>query len=338
MNIHTIEKHNSLKRANNKISVRPYVNGKENMGLEKYDMVLFEGVVHEEPLACLLQNGIKRYITGLNEFAPEVKNLPEEEREAKIKQIRETVAQLEKELASNVIDPKDQDFWNKVQLLKPNNDQFWGKIVMRFGNDPIFLDPTKDPYDLIKLRAIEAGGFSLCAKSLEDARALGNKKFYLDKFEETVGVKTELKKLRNKALAELQKLFDKNTDKLFLICKVIDANPVQYTKNTPNDVLYDNMDAYINGESTDKNKKRTAQEFLNVSSLDMETLKLRALVKDGTWYKVLITRPDGYIYHASSNAMLGKTSSDVVEYLKNPLNEEILSNLTKSVEQYWYNG
>jgi hypothetical protein len=40
MDVNIIEKHNSLKRVNNKISVRPYVNGKENMGLEKYDMVL----------------------------------------------------------------------------------------------------------------------------------------------------------------------------------------------------------------------------------------------------------------------------------------------------------
>lgn len=338
MDVNIIEKHNSLKRGNNKISVRPYVSGKDNMGLENYDMVLFEGVIHEEPLACLLQNGIKRYITGLNEFAPEVKNLPEDERKAKIKHIRETVSQLEKELASNVVDPKDSDFWNKIQLLKPNNDQFWGKIIMRFGNDPIFLDPLSDPYDLIKLKAIEAGGFSLCAKSLEDARESGKKKFYLDKYEETAGVKTQIKKLRNKALAELQKLFDKNSDKLYLVCKVVDANSVQYKKNTPLDILYDNMDSYINGQSVDKNKKRTAQEFLNVSKLDMETLRLRAIIKDATFYKVLATKPDGYIYHLKSHTMLGRTPSDVVEFLKNPLNEDVLKELTSSVENYWYNG
>ena len=338
MDVSIIEKHNSLKRGNNKISVKPYVDGHENMGLEQYDMVLFEGVVHEEPLACLLQNGIKRYLTGLNEFAPEIKNLSEDEREAKVKQIRETVAQLEKELASNVVDPKDPDFWNKVELLKPNNDDFWGKIIMRFGNEPVFLDPAKDPYDLIKLRAIEAGGFSLVAKSLEDARNIGNKKFYLDKYEETAGIKTEVKKIRNKALAELQKLFDKNSDKLFLVCKVIDANSVQYKKNTPLDILYDNMDSYINGESDDKNKRRAAKEFLSISKLDMETLKLRALVKDANYYKVLATKPDGYIYHLKSSTMLGKTPSDIVEYLKNPLNEDVLKDLTTNVENYWYNG
>ena len=33
--------------------------------------------------------------------------------------------------------------------------------------------------------------------------------------------------------------------------------------------------------------------------------------------------------------MLGKNASDVVEYLKNPLNEEILTDITKNVEKLW---
>jgi hypothetical protein len=33
--------------------------------------------------------------------------------------------------------------------------------------------------------------------------------------------------------------------------------------------------------------------------------------------------------------MLGKNASDVVEYLKNPLNEEVLTDITKTVEKYW---
>jgi hypothetical protein len=71
-------------------------------------MVLFEGIFHEEQIICLENNGIKRYVTGLNEFAPEIKNLPEEEKEAVIKDIRNTVAQLEKELIANVVRNKLQ--------------------------------------------------------------------------------------------------------------------------------------------------------------------------------------------------------------------------------------
>jgi hypothetical protein len=334
-NITVVEKDRTQKRSSS-VSIRPYINSTiSNMGLEKWDMAVFEGVVHEEVIACLEYNGIKRYVTGLNEFSPDVKSLPEEERLAVVKEISATVAQLEKELASNVIDPKDEEFWNKVKLLKPDNSEFWEKIVLRMGNDPVFLDPTIDPYDLIKLRAIEAGGFSLVAKSLDNARSSANHKFYLDKYEETISIKTEVKKLRNKALAELQKLYDKNANKLFLICKVIDSNSTQYRKSTPNDVLYDNMDKFINGETVETDKKKTASRFLEISALDMETLKLRAIVKDANFYKVIATRGDGNIYHMKSSSMLGKTPTEIVEHLKNPLNEDILLDVTRNVEQHW---
>jgi hypothetical protein len=307
-----------------------------NMGLEKYQMALFEGVFHEESLACLEYNGIRRYVSGLNEFAPEIKLMNPDDAEAAIKDIRKTVAQLEKELAANVLDVNDDQFWSKVKLLRPDNDEFWSKITMRFGNEPVYLDPVGDPYDLIKLRAIEAGGFSIVAKSLEVARnASVPYKFYLDKYEETASIRTEVKKLRNKALSELQKLFDKNANKLFYVCKVIDANSTQYKKSTPLDVMYENMDGYINGDTVDRDKRKTAGKFIEIAALDMETLKLRAIVKDANFYKLISTRGDGYIYHLKSGTMLGKNPSDVVMFLKNPLNDEILSELTLTTEQYW---
>ena len=331
-----IDKHQSLKR-NSSLTIRPFVdNTHDNMGLEKYQMVLFEGVFHEEQIICLENNGIKRYITGLNEFAPEIKNMSPDDRDAAIKDIRNTVEQLERELASNVIDVNDPEFWNKVKLLRPDNDDFWGKIVMRFGNDPVYLDPANDPYDLVKLRAIEHGGFSIVAKSLEHARKEAPRyKFYLDRYEETASIKTELKKIKNKAFAELQKMFDKNINKLFYVCKVIDANSTQYKKSTPLDVLYDNMDKFISGETEDRNKRLTAQKFLDVSALDMETLKLRAVIKDANFYKLIATRGDGNIYHMKSGAMLGKNPSDILLYLKNPLNEEILLDVITNTEKYW---
>jgi len=330
-----VEKYQQNKRSS--IAIRPFFEqNASNMGLEQYGLSLFDGAYHEEQLACLEINGIKRYVTGLNEYAPEIKNLDPEEQEAKIRQIRMIVSQLEKELASNIVDPKDSEFWNKVKLLRPDNGEFWDRVKVVCGNEPVFLEPDKDPYDLIRLLAIEAGGFSIVAKSYDDARKMSvPPKFYLDKLENTVSTKTEVKKLRNKALAELQKLFDKNTNKLFYVAKVVDINSSQYKKSTPNDVLYDNMDKYINGESVDKDKKRTAEKFSEVANLDMETLKLRAMVKDATFYKILSARADGFIYHMETVTMLGKTPSDVVEYLKNPLNEQILLNIQSKIETYW---
>ena len=37
----------------------------------------------------------------------------------------------------------------------------------------------------------------------------------------------------------------------------------------------------------------------------------------------------------ASTTMMGRNLLDVVEYLKNPLNEEILLDLTKKIEKHW---
>lgn len=320
------------------ISVRPYFDAKiSNLGLEKYGMSLFEGVAHDEQLALIERNGIKRYLTGLNEFAPEVKLIEDKEkREAKIREIRTVVAQLEKELAANVIEIDDKDFWTKVILLRPNNDEFWGQINMRCGNQPVPLDPQRDPYDMVKLYAIEAGGFSMIAPSYEAARAMPvAPKFYLDKQLETISTKTELTKLRNKALSELTKLFDTNQNKLFYVAKAVDGNSVQYKKSTPNDIIYDNMDRYITGQGVETQLHRAAKSFIDACELDMETLKIKALVKDATFYKIIALKSDGFIYHVDSSAMLGRNVSDCIEFLKNPLNDTVLMDITKKCEGYW---
>lgn len=327
---------------NGVVTIRPYFDPNvENMGLEKYGLSLWEGVFHEEQLAMVEINGIRRYVTGLNENAPEIKLLPEDLRTAKTKEIRRIIAQLERDLNTNPIskklidEPDGVEFYKQVKMMRPDNDDLWSKITLRLGNDPMTLDPNV-PYDLIKICAIEAGGFSLIAKSFEDARTRSvPPKFYLDKYEETASTVTEVKKLKNRALSELQTLFDENTTKMFYVAKVVDANSIQYKKNTPNDVIYDNLDKYINGEGIERSQKRASNTFLEAARQDMETLKLRAIIKDATWLKYIALKGDGFIYHMKSGEMLGRTAHDVLEFLKNPLHDQILTTLMSDVERMW---
>ena len=322
------------------ISVKPFIQGdQENMGLENYNLALFPNTFHEESIACLEQNGIKRYITGLNEFAPEIKAIKDVSlREAIIKDIRETVAILERDLATNEIDPSpdNKNFWKEVTMIRPDNAELWDQISIRCGNEPLYLNPKENPYDLIKVKAIEAGGFSICAKSYEDATNMSRPcKFYLDKYIDTVATRTEGKKLRNRALSALDTLYNKNPKKLLYVCKVVDAYSAQYKSSTPNDAMYENMDAFINGDGVEKNKLRAAETFTNAVELDMETLKLKCIVKDASFYKFIAPKADGMIYHLEQVAVMGRNVSDVIEFLKNPLNESILEDLQEKVEKYW---
>jgi len=321
------------------ISIRPYVNGEsENMGLENYGYVIFPGTAQEEQLAAIERNGRVRYITGLDEYAPEVQNMDDPEKKAAvIKNIRAMVAEIEKSIATNVItDLEDPEFWNKVEVMKPNNTQFFEKITIRCTNEHQYLNPKKDVYDLIKLMAIEAGGFDIVAKSWEDAQSRAvPPKFYLDKEIDTISTRTEYKKLRNRATGMLEELFHKNPKKLLYVTKVVDTYSAKYKNATPIDTLYDQMDEWIQGNGAEQNKSRAAQLFINSAELDMETLKLKALVKDASFYKFLAPKPDGMIYHTKSSAMLGRNVADVVEYLKSPMHEDILNQLLAEVEYYW---
>ena len=325
------EKTNAVK--DGAIAIRAYFNpDTDNMGLEKYSMTLHEGAFHSESIAALERNGIVRYITGLNEFAPEVKTLPEAEKKAKIKEIRKHVAELEKELATNVIDVDDPEFWSKVEVCKPNNGDFWNKITIKAGNDPVFIDPKVDPYDRIKLLAIKAGGFSMIAPNLEVAKKSGKYKFYLDEVLETASTRTKDSKLRNKALGVLSNLYDEDKIRLMHVVKILTFNSALYTPSTPLDVLYEDADGYINGHGRESNTIQAAKNFIDAAKLDTETLMMHSMVKDALAFNILTTKTDGYIYEKKSGTKIETTREGVVEFLKNPVNDEMLMDIKQNVE------
>ena len=375
-----------------KVSIRPYISGAPNAGLEKYDLVIAEGAQHKEYLAFVEQNGVKRYLTGLNELAPEVQRITDKEKkEAVILDIRKTVVFLENSIAANyeltekdiheyemVDEMKEVDEVNdkgektgetifkptgkKKEVVKGFSDKFWGKVTMfisqgpdkfdnqkqreriptywdsvevKCGNKPTELDP-KNPHDLIMIYAIRAGAFESVAPSLEAARtSMNSPKFYLDNEIETAGIKTELKKLRNKAGSLLQKLYEKDTIKLFYVTKLAAANSLSYRKNTSIDIMYNDCDMYINGETVEKNKKLTAQKFIDFAEGDLKDLRVQAIVRDSTEMQLMTYKTDGQLYYNKTGTPMGKGLMDVVTFLANPMNKEILDSISEQVEAEW---
>ena len=150
------------------LAIRCYVNpGIDNMGLEQYGLSLFEGASQIEPLGFIEKNGIKRFLTGLNENAPEVLAIPAgQERDAVIKDIRETASKVHKMLTGeDPIDPsaKNKDFWKECKMLAPTNEEFWGKDIPYQEGFTIELDASgkyldmNNPMDILLERAIKAG-------------------------------------------------------------------------------------------------------------------------------------------------------------------------------------
>jgi len=320
------------------ITIKPFFEkGKQNMGLEDSEMVIHDGVYHTEQLACLELNGIKRYVTGLNEFAPEIKRIKDlEVKKAKIIAIRTIVARLEENMAANTIDIDDVDFWKKVVIMSPNNSELWNKIELKAGNETVYLDPVANDFDLITICAIEAGGFDMCAKSYEDALSMAKpKKFFLDRNESTVAVKNVHRKLKNKALSTLQILSDSDTTKMLYILKSLEIGSAQFKKSTPSDIIYGLLDDYINGKGSEKTVKQAAIKFNEEAEVTSGELRLKCILKDASYYKYVFGTADGHIKHKSSGILLGRNMAEALEFIKDPVNEDILDTMVTDVEIEW---
>jgi hypothetical protein len=316
--------------------VIPYLDGKSsNFGLAEYKEVIAPTAVRTEYLACLEVNGVPRYLTGLDEYAPEVQRIEDKKKkDAVIKEIREKVAFLERALIANPIDIKDEKFWEKVKVVHPTNYKFWEGIYIAVSNEPLFLD-YDDPNQLILLCAIKAGGFSDIASSFDDARMSPiSPKFYLDEETSTAMAKNEVTRLKNKAKASLEDLMAAGGKKLFFVTKNIDSNSYRYTNATSSDVMYAFLDEYIDGKGQ-FNAKQASINFNKALEMSQEDLMLRAVIADASFHKIINRKADQRLYHHKSDTMVGGNVEDVVEYLKNPLNSKVADQLIKEVELRW---
>jgi hypothetical protein len=324
-------------------NIKPYVPQVENMGLEELGLSLFPGVVQMEPLGFIEKNGVRRYLTGLNEDAPEIRSLPDEKRAAAIKDIRETVAKLNKMLlGGDEVDPslKNKDFWKQCALLAPTNDSFYGEdkpypegFTLALDSNGMSLDLT-NPSDIIIERAIRAGGYAcLIAGSLEEAQKKSvAPKFYLEKYDTTIQTGAALRETVNAAKAKLNHLKATNVDQLFLIAKNYDPHPIEYKKSTPVDVVYTNLDRAIDGELWEKSKYRAAETFLKICEMSNEELYIRSIINIAKSYRFIDQKNDGFYYFLELGTILGRTLEEAYLYLKNGINEDILTKLQKKVD------
>lgn len=341
-----------------RISIKPYVSGEENMGLEKTNEVLFPGIRQEDRLGCKAENGYITYFTGLDENAPEVQKLQDTQRLAKIKSIREVVAYLENSIGNNFevrvdncmenFGTKNDEFWKNVNIFKSSGpdkfDQkgirvptYWDSVKLELTNDDKQLDKS-NAHDLVIYYAIQAGGLSMVAPSLQKAiDSQGAYKWYLDQPEETADIRTEQKVLRNQAGGHLEAMRINNEGRLFLMCKTLAVqNSAWYRRGGPNytpvKAQYEDLSEYIDGRKGD-NATIAVGKFLETYDMPIDILTRKAVLKDATELHLIEFKGDGRLYY--KNECIGKTLEDAIEYLNNPMNESAWVSLRNKVEEEW---
>lgn len=343
-------------------SIRPFVSGRPNFGLERYNMVVADGCRHRVGISVMGIDRIKTYITGLNELSSDMQKLKElgktdkekkEEYEAKVLEIRRIVARAERELTANykvnpdTVTVDDAEFWQNVltfsSVVPDKFDEkgvriptYWDDIFLELDNHGHVLD-ARNISDLLLIKAIEAGGFALIAPSYEEAVESGRYKFYLDKRVASSKVKVSGRKTRDQAASELLKL-SKDFNKMFYVTKLVSLDSMYYKSGgnvTPGDVLYDDCGKFLDGEGSIKSKEKAAEKFLEVCKMDMEELRLRCMVQDGSASRYISYKADGIMYYLKSNAPIGKTVADAISYLKDPNNADVYKQLAEQCNKDW---
>lgn len=342
-----------------KFSVKPFKDGGDDgTGFKKYGMVIHDNTCHRSTPLCRVDGRIKTYTTGLNEDAPEVQDLPIEKREAKIKAIRQLVARAEREIAGNYnINPedpnieKDNSFWIKVTTFKSvvpdifdnkgiRQLTYWDTLELKLENKGLIFDENNIK-DLVMMSVIEAGGFPMVAASykeaLENPRS-AQIKFYYDRKSNTAEVKTSEKRVRDEAGAKLLALYEKDSNKLFYITKLLSTQSgyIKTGKNaTPLDIMYDECSSYIDALVPEVNSKEEgSKKFLEFYKMKLDELIARTCIKDGLIYGKLMYK-EGNLTHTFNHTILGKNAEDGVLYMLSPANDKFFEELKQALTFEW---
>lgn len=338
------------------LSIRPFMGPGANTGLKEYNMVIHENIVHTDCIVCHADGRTKTYLCGLNEKVPEIQNIQnDDEKQAKIKAIRILAAKAEREIAGNYSvnpdDPailEDPQFWAKITMFRPviadvfdnkglRVDTYWDTFVLKLSNDGLILDggSTKD---LLLINAIEAGGFSMVAKSYEEAlEHSGQYKFYLDKRQDTSAIKVVDRKIRDKAGAKLTTLSEKDSNKLFYITKIISTDSLFFKSgknSTPLDVFYKECSDFIDGLTPAMDKVEACEAFIRYAGMSLEELKARCVYKDAMTLHFL-TIKDQDVYHIKTGTILGKNVEEAVVFLLNAANVTVYTTLSEQCQKQW---
>lgn len=312
-----------------RVSIRQYVNPEiPNMGLEKEGMSVFFGENGSGGLKEWLgyrQVGNQRiYLTGLDSTSNNITSIADPElRDATLKQVTEVKDFLE----------KDANYG--VNQLNPNNGDFWKEIALEIRTPILELD-LSDPKYLLLYFGIKGGGFGEVAPSYDYARtAVKVYKFYLHEDAEVMSIKTEITKLRNRAKGKLQMLLDEDPNKMFYIAKCVLPITKGYRASTVNDIIYEDLNDYIEGTTVKTNLKQTPSKFLAYVEKDKADVLHEAIVKEALHQHFISKTSENVYINNYTTEEYGKNEEDIIAYLKNPLHSDELIQLTERVNKAW---
>jgi len=241
-----------------------------------------------------------RFVTGLDELSMSITRIQDDkEREFKKEEIKHLRESLEK-LTGNELGGTSE-FWETFYIeLKADND-----LILNRSN----------PKDVIRYNVLVANNYAAPSKEEAGNPIYKDCKYFVFTAEKENKEKVGVRKLKDKARAELLKMSD-DKDYMLLIGQFLDGK--KYHEDLDADSLYSMLSDYI-----ESNKEKAVDKFLKAVKKDKQEIQFK-LVVDKAILSRIIKLNDGY--YQRGQVTLGRTPAEVYMNLSTPeFSNEFLS-------------
>lgn len=197
--------------------------------------------------------------------------------------------------------------------------QSWLKnYTIKVDHDITALDPKNVEHSFILHILKTFGGFGLIAMTDNaiDESAVNNFKFMVSDELSEVGNRVSKKEIKLNALTKLRELWLSNTNRLCLLANYIFPANVSVGDNKT--LAFDKLEEFITKTTGD------AELFLRVTELDPEYVQTVVMVKSAIHRGIIRKETDGQYSLHSSGTKLGRNEEEVIVFLTNPANRDLL--------------
>lgn len=248
-------------------------------------------------------------VTGLDENALEIINLPGDQAKKKSAEIKKKRENLEK-LLNKELHP-DSPFWTDFMLVL---------------EDELTLDPTNPRDQLIEIVLVANRYVAPCEDDIKNDERYHNTLFYMYRAEE-VATKTAIKsQVQDKATARLFSLNEDNPQKLKIVASYIFGFDAAIDVSV--EQAYLKLREFITDDSNE-DMDRNIKTFLDVCQKSPEELMLKQIFDKAVKKKLI--RKKGETYGRGTETY-GTSYEEALEYLALPENSGELAHIQDSVK------
>lgn len=271
------------------------------------------------------------YVTGLEpEFYLEDTRLTEEVINKRIEDSKAAKAYLEKKYNKS-LSPTNYKFWSNVRF-KIND------IGLVYSTHKITNNANED--NLLMYYVILAGGCEDIAISYQEALTWGKNYYLTVREEESIRSfsDTKYKLTANSHLHDMLNNWKKE-DLLFFIYSLNTKTNHGFTLDTPNEILIGELNDYIEGKNFKIDKKKKAQEFVELYKTyeaEPDLVKIKGLFNAADYFGfITVDRQTKEYKNRLTGFNYGSSTLTAYDKLMSPKNIEELSFIKKKVLDKW---